>query len=262
MTSQNPYAVAENIDGGDQFPAKWIAAAAAFRDRAHVRMTTLSYGESDRQTMDLFWPEGQPGCLCVFVHGGFWRITNRDVWSHLASGMVARGWLVAVPGYDLCPQVRVSQITRQIARAVDVAAAQAAGPIVLTGHSAGGHLVARMLEPGMLRPSVRDRVKRVVPISPLADLEPLLTTPYNAELQLDLEEARAESPVNMPAPDGTDVEVWVGADETPVFLDQADWLARAWNVQLTRVEGRHHFDVIDALIDSESALVQLLSGAA
>ncbi len=261
MTKENPYAVAENIAGGELFPAKWTAEAAAFRTHHHGYMETLSYGASERQALDLFWPEGTPVGLAVIVHGGFWRITNRDVWSHLAGGMRARGWAVAVPGYDLCPQVRVSQITLQIVRAAERAAGRVEGPVVLAGHSAGGHLVARILAPNLLARQVRDRVRRVLPISPLADLEPLLDIPYNAELRLDRDEARAESPVHMKRPSDVDIAIWVGAEETPVFLDQADWLGRAWGVDPVRVAGRHHFDVIEALCDPQSDMVRWLSAA-
>ena len=36
--------------------------------------------------------------VVVFVHGGYWMETNRDLWSHLASGALARGWASARKG--------------------------------------------------------------------------------------------------------------------------------------------------------------------
>ncbi len=42
-----------------------------------------------------------------------------------------------MPSYDLCPTIRISGITAQIARAVTAIAARMDGPLVLTGHSAG-----------------------------------------------------------------------------------------------------------------------------
>lgn len=260
MMSDNPYAVSENIEGGDLFAPRWVAAAAAFRAAMGARMETVSYGDTDRQAVDLFWPQGQARGVLVFVHGGFWKSTDKSLWSHLAAGAVQQGWAVAMPGYDLCPDVRVAQITRQIARAIEVVSSRVAGPMALTGHSAGGHLVARMTAPGLLPEDVRARIKRLVPISPLADLEPLLDIPYNDDLRLDRAEARAESPVHMDRPKGVDVEVWVGADETPAFLDQAKMLAEAWGVKQVSVPGKHHFDVIGAFEDPDSALIRRLCG--
>jgi acetyl esterase/lipase len=161
-------------------------------------------------------------------------------------------------GYDLCPAVKISEITGQVAKAITAIARRATGPIALTGHSAGGHLVARMLAPGVLPEAVRERVTRTVPIAPLADLEPLLQTSMNETLQLDPSEAKAESPMRQPKPEGVSVTVWVGADERPALRDQARWLADAWQANLVTMPGKHHFNVIDDLTDPGSAMMFVL----
>ena len=79
----------------------------------------------------------------------------------------------------------------------------------------------------------------------------------NADLRLDAESARAESPVNQPAP-ATPTHVWVGADERPVFIEQAKALGAAWDAPVTVEEGRHHFDVIEALAEPNSPLCRAL----
>ena len=55
------------------------------------------------------------------------------------------------------------------------------------------------------------------------------------------------------------VTVWVGADERPVFLDQARWLAEAWHCDHVVTKGEHHFNVLDALTDPTSDLVRRLT---
>ena len=60
-------------------------------------------------------------------------------------------------------------MTAEIARACWFVGTRVPGPMVVTGHSAGGHLSARM---GCADISVP--VARVVPISPLAELGPLI----------------------------------------------------------------------------------------
>ena len=104
----------------------------------------ISYGQSLRQRFDLFLPENPPKGLFVFVHGGYWLRFDKSDWSHFAQGPLAHGWAVAMPSYDLCPSVSIAQITRQISQAIMQSAARIAGPLILAGHSAGGHLVARM----------------------------------------------------------------------------------------------------------------------
>lgn len=254
------YANVPNIPGGAQYPARWTVAAEAFRARQAGRAElSLSYGDSPRQALDLFHPEGAARGLVVFVHGGYWLRFDRSFWSHLAAGPLARGWAVAMPSYDLCPEVCIRDITRQIARAVTMASERVAGPIALAGHSAGGHLVARMSVPGVLPSEVAARLCHVAPISPVSDLRPLLRTSMNENFRLDQAAAEAESPVLMrPLP--VPVSVWVGGAELPAFLDQARWLSEAWGAPLEIAEGRHHFDVIEALSDPASAIVTRLTG--
>lgn len=262
MELDDAYANAAHIAGADAYPARWAAKAAAFREAmsetGHARLDH-AYGPGAREALDLFLPRGEPTGLCVFVHGGYWLRFDRSYWSHLAAGALARGWAVAMPSYDLCPDVTIGKITRQIARAVTTAAAEIYGPIALAGHSAGGHLVARMAVAGVLQDDVAMRIRSVVPISPVADLRPLLKTSMNAQLGLDMAAARAESPVLM-QPMDIPVTVWVGASERPAFLDQARWLGEAWECPVVEAEGRHHFDVIDALAEPDSKMVQALIG--
>jgi CheY-like chemotaxis protein len=69
--------------------------------------------------------------------------------------------------------------------------------------------------------------------------------------------ALAESPIVQPPPDAP-VTVWVGAQERPVFLDQAAWLATAWNCQQVIAPDRHHFNVIEDLQDPDSDMTKRL----
>lgn len=248
MELDGAYANAAYIEGADAYPPRWAAEAAAFRlslgDRAQQ---SIPYGDWPREVFDLFLPPAEFSGTAIFVHGGYWRAFDRQSWSHLAAGPLARGWAVAMPSYDLCPDVRIRDITLQIAAAVQAIAARTEGPMALTGHSAGGHLVARMLDPSILPKSVAERVRTVVPISPLADLRPLLQTSMNDDLRLDIAEATAESPIFMADRHPSEVAVWVGENERPALIDQARWLSEAWGADLVIEPGRHHFDVIDLL---------------
>jgi acetyl esterase/lipase len=209
---------------------------------------------------DLMHPQGGAEGTMIFVHGGYWLRSDRSDWSQFGAGALGRGWAVAMPSYDLCPDVRIAGITQQIAQAVMAVAGMTEGPLSLAGHSAGGHLVARMLAPGMLPQAVRARLVHVVPISPLSDLEPLLRTAMNDAFGMDAAMAQAESPRRQPPPDRP-VTVWVGADERPALLDQARWLAQAWGCDHVVTEAEHHFNVIDALCDPASDLIARLTTA-
>lgn len=253
------YANAAYIEGAAAFVTRWSQDAAAFRATLGARARLgVPYGPSDRMALDHFLPQGAARGTMVFVHGGYWIKFDRSYWSHLAAGALAQGWAVAMPSYDLCPSVRIAGITQQVAQAVMAVAAGTIGPISIAGHSAGGHLAARMLAPGMLPLDVRNRVSHVVPISPLCDLDPLLHTSMNVDFGLDAGMARAESPRHQPAPD-VPVTVWVGGAERPAFLDQAQWLADAWGCDQVVVPDQHHFNVIEALENPASDLIARLT---
>ena len=255
------YANADFIPNANAYPPRWAREAADFRaarkDRAQLG---LRYGEGAREAFDLFLPDDAAQGLLVFVHGGYWLAFGREDWSGFAAGPVARGWAVAMLSYPLAPEARLRDITRAVARGVAVAAREVDGPIVLTGHSAGGHLVARMnVADALLGQAAVARVRRIVPISPLGDLRPLTRTRMNADLRLDATEAQSESPVLGTPRHEFDTLVWVGAEERPAFLDQARWLVEAWDeARLHIAPGRHHFDVLDPLRQPDSAMTRAL----
>lgn len=251
------YSNSAYIPGGAGFPDRWTRAAASFR-AITPHEADLRYGSAPREVFDLFHPARLARGLMVFIHGGFWLEGSKDLWSHMAAGAVARGWAVAVPSYTLCPAARIPDITGQIDAAIAAASDRVPGPIRICGHSAGGHLAARMVCDD-LAPRWRRRLERAVPISPIADLGPLMRTSMNDDLRITRSEAESESPMRH-STCGTDVTVWVGANERPAFLDQARWLADAWGCDHVIEDAKHHFDIIDGLADPDSPLAEALLG--
>ena len=265
MDWDDAYANGPHIADADAYPPRWRAAAAVLRGALGQRaVLDQAYGESPREKFDLFMPSGPAHGLIVFVHGGYWRAFGKDDWSHLSAGPLARGWAVAIPEYSLCPEVRIPEITRQIGRSITTAATRVRGPIRLAGHSAGGHLVARMMcEDSPLENDVKRRIAMAMPISGVHDLRPLLRTKMNDDLRLDEEEAARESPALSVPACRAPVTCWVGALERPEFIRQNALLANIWTgfgINTLRIEepDRHHFDVIDGLTDPDSALLSTL----
>ncbi len=243
------YQNAAFIPDGDGYRARWQGRAAAFRAGMRGELD-IPYGPGIAHRMDLFLPDAAPRGLMMFIHGGYWMAMARAYFSHLAAGAVARGWAVAMPSYTLAPEARIAAMTAEVMQALQVARARIAGPVVVTGHSAGGHLAARLACAGMASPA------RCVPISPLADLAPLMETAMNATLRIDGAEAARESPARLARDATTAVHVWVGGQERPAFLWHARTLAENWDCPWTVAPGLHHFDVIDGLEHPRSALTQ------
>ena len=238
----------------------WVRDAAAFRASHANAEYDLAYGAAPRNLMDIFHADDPVG-LVVYVHGGYWKKYDKSYWSHLAAGALARGWSVAVVQYTLAPEVRIAQITTEIAAAIDFAAGRVAGPIRLIGHSAGGHLVARINCDGVPL-SAWDRVVNSVSLSGVHELHPLMKTAMNEELRITKEEADTESPAMLRPRHDAKITAWVGADELPEFVRQTDFLVQTWGHLASVVKAvepdRHHFSVLEGLQTADTPLMDAL----
>ncbi len=247
------------------FIEKWTAAAPAFREKlvGEGRLRAdVAYGDGERNRLDIFLPEGDPKGLAIFIHGGYWRSFDKSMWSHLSAGALANGFAVAMPSYTLCPEVLISAITTEITAAIESAAGLVDGPIRLAGHSAGGHLVTRMIcTDTKLSAATLERIGPVLSISGVHDLRPLIRTAMNDDLKLSEQEAATESPALLVPLEGSRVTCWVGGDELPEFKRQNDLLANIWtglgaDMRVVHEAGMHHFSVVDSLAEQHSALTQ------
>ncbi len=261
------YSNSAHIAGGSSWPDIWDQAATRFREKLEASdqmRLDIAYGKAPRQRLDLFLPEGKPRGLAVYIHGGYWMAPGPRTYSHLAAGALGHGFAIAIPGYRLCPEVHLHDIVQDVASAIARASAEVDGPIHLTGHSAGGHLVARMIcVASPLAAPVRQRVRHVVSISGVHDLRPLLNTAMNATLHLDAEQARLESPALLAPVSGARVTCWVGGAERAEFRRQNALLANIWTglgAETLAVEepDRHHFNIIDGLADPKHPLTSML----
>ena len=238
-----------------------------WRERAEAARRThpprqIAYGPGEREAMDLF--EAAPDApIVVFLHGGYWQALGREWLGGIEPSLLANGVSLAIPSYDLAPQVRLGRILSQVREAVEAVrnlSPTRARPVVF-GHSAGGHMAACMLSEG--------RAGAAVAISGVFDLAPLIETSLNAALGLDAREAAALSPIHWPVPNGstpggTVLDCIVGGEESAEFIRQSRMMAELWGDQgvetrFEAVEGANHFNVLDSLFDSDSAMTRRIA---
>jgi acetyl esterase/lipase len=245
--------------------AGWQRDAAAYRETARCELD-LAYGPGERHRLDLFHPEGGDpgGPVVLFIHGGYWQAFDKSSSSHLARGANARRLTVAIPSYDLAPQVKLSEIIAQVEAAANFVMQRTGRSLVATGHSAGGHLTACL----MAKPDALQRPIRVgMPISGLFDLAPLVPTSINRALRMSVDEARELSPLNWTPPTSGRLVAVVGGAESSEFLRQSSAIVEQWGkaglaARYHEVPGANHFDVIAGLANPGDPLVDILADLA
>ncbi|MEN0074226.1 MAG: alpha/beta hydrolase [Paracraurococcus sp.] len=224
-----------------------VAASAPLRAR-HGGALDLAYAAGERTRWDLF-PAADPGAPClVFIHGGYWQRNRREDFAALAEGALATGWSVALPGYTLAPEASLTRITGEIRAALDWLRAEGpghgiAGPVLLSGWSAGGHLAAACLD--------HPAVAAGLAISGIFELAPIRDTVLNEALRLTAAEIEALSPLRrpmVPKPLG----IAYGTAELPELRRQSrDFHAAREGAgcpgPLIPVPGADHFRILDAL---------------
>lgn len=253
---------------------RWARESAQARQDGRA-LLDVSYGMGAGETLDLFPAARSPGTalapVLVFIHGGWWRSLDKSDHSYVAPPFVQAGVCVVVPNYALCPAVGIADITLQMVQALAWThrnAARFGGDarrITVVGHSAGGHLVAMLLNcrwHAVATDLPADLLTRAMSISGVFDLEPLRLTPsLQADLRLSQADVRRLSPAGLPAPAQGALYAAVGARESEEFLRHNLSIREAWGVQRVPVcetiAGRHHFDVLDDLIDPAGRLHRL-----
>lgn len=197
-------------------------AVARFESRLDV-----PFGASQGEKLDI-WPGRGGSPILLFIHGGYWRAFDKDMFRFVAERFVEAGAAVVLNNYDLCPSVTMDEITRQNRAAAAWIWKNAAtiggdpGRIHVTGHSAGGHLTAMLTATDWAEWGLPfDVVNGAVPLSGLFDLEPLRRSYLNADLRMDEDETRRNSPIyHLPAWMPPMV-VAVGGGETDEFRRQS-----------------------------------------
>ena len=252
---------------------RWARDGTAYRGEASREGRAeigLKYGPSARQTIDLFKPRGgqndSGGPLALFIHGGYWRSLEPSSFSQMARGMNAHGVIVAVSGYDLAPQVSIGKIIEQTQAACVFLWKRLRRRIVVSGHSAGGHLAACMVATdwkSLDAAAPADLAPAGYAISGLYDLAPLLHLATNTDFKLDAAEARRISPLFWPVTHGHVLDAVVGGDESLEFLRQSKSIADGWRekgieTRYEAVPGMNHFTICDPLTDPNSAMTKRL----
>ena len=252
----NTGAVADSQD----YRAHWWEASAAIRAQPQSKLD-VRYGARPRAALDYFPSGATHAPLFVFIHGGYWQRNEKERFSFIVPGPRAHGINVAIPGYTLAPDARLTDIVAEIRQALSFLANRAddlgfdRSNIYIGGWSAGGHLTAVVVD--------HPAVCGAIPISGIFDLEPIALGVLNEKLQLSAEEVTQLSPLKNLPQRSPPLRLFVGAAELPELKRQSEEYAKAAHerglpLSLTILPGHHHFSILDELARSDGALTDAL----
>ena len=236
---------------------EWAAASKSLREQRPQRLD-LAYAPKERTKWDLY-PASDPNAPCfVHIHGGYWQRGSKEIFACLSEGPLARGWSAALPGYTLAPDASLTQITKELRTAFDWLAAKSAehgiaGPVIVTGWSAGGHLTAFMLD--------HPKIAAGLAISGVFDLAALRDSPHvNDKVQLTEVEVATLSPMRLPSVNKP-LSIAYGTGELPAMIASSrDYHAYRARAQLpgdlVPIVNANHFTILDELRRPNSTLTR------
>jgi arylformamidase len=248
----NSAAVADSAE----YAPRWLAASAPLR-AARPGLVDIPYAAKERTKWDLF-PAADAGAPClVHIHGGYWQRNNREVFSCLAEGVAAHGWSAALPGYTLAPDASLTQIVAELRLALDWLQEHRrqhgiAGPLILTGWSAGGHLAALLLDhPGIAAGCA---------ISGVYELGPIRDTYLNEKVRLTDLEIETLSPLRLPQA-AKPLTITYGSRELDALVQSSRELhakraALHLPGALVPAPGHDHFTIMETLRAPEGLLTR------
>ncbi len=245
----------------------WISASESARATLNCKLD-IRYAEGEKQKLDVFVCAEKNAPTLIYFHGGYWQRGDKSIYSFLAAPYNKAGINVVVAGYDLCPAVTLTQISRQAREAVAAVWQRAdelqinRNAITVMGHSAGGHITEMMMATrwsDYASGLPDDLLKAGIPISPLSLLEPVRrTVGLNTGIRMDEAEAESQSPmINHPPVTNAPQLVVVGGAETAEFHRQSQMYYEAFRnnerkMEMYIVPDVDHFDELNVLSNPDS----------
>jgi arylformamidase len=130
----------------------WLVLLSSCATKKYKNVSYLENNDIKKQpTLTIFTPKNKKlinNPILLFVHGGNWNSGDKKMYSFIGRNFANKGITAVIAGYTLSPEANYDDMAKQIAKAVtwtkEHINAYKGNPdeIFLTGHSAGGHLIA------------------------------------------------------------------------------------------------------------------------
>lgn len=230
----------------------------------------IAYGDTPRQKLDVYPGGDGKAPIVVYLHGGYWRVGEKEKQAILAEPLVQAGFPVVMLGTDLCPAVTLDAIVGQVMRGIAWVAdnAQRVGGdghrIYLYGHSAGAHLAAMGLAEDWAARGLPSRlIQGATLVSGIYDVEPVLHISVNELIRLTPDRVQALSPMAHPPRHPVPLVLATGGEEAPGWVAQTTEYAelcrkRGCKIEVISVPHEGHFSTIPAQADAKHPINQAM----
>lgn len=220
----------------------------------------LRYGPRERNRID-FLKAADNAPTLLFIHGGYWQMRSKEVFTIVAEGPMVHGINVALIGYTLAPDATLDEIVAEIHAGIDFLSGQlpalgaATEGIVVSGWSAGGHLTAMALS--------HPRVRAGMAISGIYDLEPIRHSYLNEKLRADEATSRRNSPMMQEGGLLKPLSLVVGSAELPLLRKQtADFAGHRAKyglpVTYEEIPSANHFTIMHEMMSPKGRITTLI----
>ncbi|XP_063831807.1 kynurenine formamidase isoform X1 [Ostrinia nubilalis] len=259
-----------------QHHVKFVAEASDVATNTVPHKLEIEYGSTPGQKLDILGtdlPDDAP--ILVYVHGGYWQELSRELSRYPVVPLHQSRVKTVVVGYDLCPAATLPEIVNQIQNAAkfvfEYAEKMGSRGVYFAGHSAGAHLVAKLLSNAdFLDSSIgSNRLQGAFLISGVYDLRELVHTSVNEAVQLPPEWAIPLSPqfdcythLQMRR---VRVYILAGQNDSPTFKKQSrefyELLQNTCLMQNMYLEIKDefdHFDIVECFANENNYLKNLL----
>ncbi|KHN86562.1 Kynurenine formamidase [Toxocara canis] len=223
----------------------------------------VTYGDSDRQKIDIWGDEENSKMAIALFHGGYWQEGDRKLFTSMVKPLAENNITVACIGYDLALKLPLTTLIDEAAKALRFLERRwPSKRLFVGGHSAGAHLALS----GLLSLGCESRIESAILFSGIFQLCDLPETYIGKAIGLTSIEADKASIKDVERFKGS-VRLIVGSLESPEFIAQSERVTELFkrnhnrNVQLTIISGEDHFSLIENLGDRDSLQMKELLSA-
>lgn len=220
----------------------------------------IFFDDDPQACLDIFPAQGSLCKTIVFIHGGYWHLLDKKMFYFLAPTFLQHNITTVIINYPFAPAASMDTIVSTCRKAIlwlhDNIMHYNGNPLMMyvMGHSAGAHLASMLMVDGNT-----NFLKGVISLSGLFSLEPIVLSYINDTLNLDMDTATRNSPVNLEPLNECPLLLATGENETDEFKSQSmalynSWINKCKSTELLNTPGKNHYSILDAVIENSSLL--------